>query len=295
VRASDVLCGGLAAHAVFDTAVSCVCPPGRTLLAGRCVAGSDAVCAAAAAPPLPSQRRALPPASPAAASAANNSGIWPRAAAWDGRECGCPAGLSLGLGGCIAGSTGLCQHLFGPGRVWSATSGECRCGPGLAEMWAGGGCVAATAAVCQWRLGRHGRIDTAAATGCGCEVGYTADVNGTCEQGSDGLCRARGGGLGRFDGVGRCVCEAGAQPDPLGLCVAPGAGGVARGDVDAGRGTALGDGRGRGSFAATVRARRLWEAADADGDGALGPEEVAGWKGTEALVDRDQVGQPWHS
>ena len=311
VRASDALCGALAAHAVFDGGVSCVCPPGRTLLAGRCVPGSAAVCAAAAAPPLPSQRRAL-----AAAGAGAEAGVGVQAGVWDGRECGCGAGLSAGLGGCVRGSTALCRQLFGAGRVWGGAAGECRCGPGLAELGPGGGCVPATGAVCQWLLGPRGRADGGSGSGCGCEVGYTADVNGTCEQGSDGLCRARGGALGRFDGVGHCVCEGGAKADALGLCVAGGGGGAwdgapwasgreggARGENEAGVKEREGGAawveelRGLAGRAAGLEdIRRRWDAADSDGDGALSGEEARGWSGGAGprAADRNEVGGAWH-
>jgi hypothetical protein len=262
---------------VFDGAVSCVCPPGRTLLAGRCVRGSDAVCAAAGPTPLPSQRRRHGVAGP--------GGNGTVAAVWDGRGCACPAGFAAGLGGrgCVAGSTELCRRAVGPGRVWSAADGECRCGPGLAELGPGGGCVPATRETCEWALGPRGRPDPAARGGCGCPPGHTADVNGTCEPGSDALCRARGGPHARFDGVAHCTCGDGTQPDPTGYCtpLPPGApapgplGGAGAGEVTVGRLAGL---------------RRAWDAADADGDGVLAGDEMGRWGGdADGMRDSDRV------
>ena len=54
---------------------------------------------------------------------------------------------------------------------------------------------------------------------CRCMNKYTADVNGTCVEGTNEICIKQFGQFAEFDGVNTCVCKNGTIPDVNGTCV----------------------------------------------------------------------------
>jgi len=54
---------------------------------------------------------------------------------------------------------------------------------------------------------------------CKCMVGYTADVNGRCIEGSTEVCVSQFGEFARFDEINNCLCQNGTIPDTNGTCI----------------------------------------------------------------------------
>jgi hypothetical protein len=70
---------------------------------------------------------------------------------------------------------------------------------------------------CKQLYGEHAEYD--GASSCRCVKGYTADVNGTCIQGSSDVCTAQFGPHAEFDGINNCQCKNGTISNVNGTCV----------------------------------------------------------------------------
>jgi hypothetical protein len=70
---------------------------------------------------------------------------------------------------------------------------------------------------CKQLYGEYAEYD--GASSCRCVKGYTADVNGTCIQGSSDVCTAQFGPHAEFDGINNCQCKNGTISNVNGTCV----------------------------------------------------------------------------
>ena len=70
---------------------------------------------------------------------------------------------------------------------------------------------------CKQLYGEYAEYD--GAKSCRCVKGYTADVNGTCIQGSKEVCTSQFGEHAEFDGINNCQCKNGTISNVNGTCV----------------------------------------------------------------------------
>ena len=70
---------------------------------------------------------------------------------------------------------------------------------------------------CKQLYGEHAEFD--GVKSCRCVKGFTADINGTCIQGSNEVCVKQFGPLSMFDGSNNCQCKNGTIPNANGTCI----------------------------------------------------------------------------
>ena len=81
-----------------------------------------------------------------------------------------------------------------------------------------GTCIQGSAEVCTSQFGPHAEFD--GVNNCQCKNGTISNVNGTCVEGSDEACQSMYGELAHFEKVNSsCSCSTGSVPDTNGTCV----------------------------------------------------------------------------
>jgi len=81
-----------------------------------------------------------------------------------------------------------------------------------------GTCIEGSREVCTAQFGEHAEFD--GINNCQCKNGTISNVNGTCVEGTDGACQSMYGEQAHFEKVNSsCACNTGSVPDTNGTCV----------------------------------------------------------------------------